>query len=69
MRLLIVFYPFTGDIVEEREFSDDERSQSLAARVDAEQRYGRSHEVVVLSSTSREQMRRTHGRYWARELR
>jgi len=69
MRLLIVFLPHTGRIVAEVEFADADREASIRTRFAAERIYGHVYEVVVLCASSREAMRRTHGRYFAHDER
>jgi hypothetical protein len=62
---LLVYDRRAGRLLAEREFSS--RDKALAARFECEETYARDRdgiEIVVLRAQSREQLERTHGRYF-----
>ncbi|MBL7256071.1 hypothetical protein [Paractinoplanes lichenicola] len=60
---LLIFDRLHGELLEEREFLDGD--EALEARFAAEREGRPSHvEIVVLSADSREDIRRTHSRYF-----
>lgn len=64
-QFLLVYDRARTQLLEEREFT--EKASALAARFDAEERYredGENIEIVVLGAHSRDQLMRTHSRYF-----
>jgi hypothetical protein len=63
---LIVYDRSAGKRLQLREFSDGERDEASCARfaMEDQQRSNPDVEVVLLSSTSRQAIERTHARYF-----
>lgn len=63
---LLVFDRSAGSILEELEFSGEQRHAALERRFELEKRHrdDPNVEVVVLGSESREALRHTHARYF-----
>lgn len=59
----MVYNPTAGRLVYEREFADDQIKEALAERAVWE-KHRPEYEATVLSAESREDMIRTHGRYF-----
>lgn len=63
---LLVYNRRTGDLELEEFHGAGGRKRALASRIEREaHRIDRDLEIVVLSSDSLEELRRTHGRYFA----
>ncbi|GAA3726623.1 hypothetical protein [Salinactinospora qingdaonensis] len=63
---LLVYDRRRGELLREEEFSDPR--EAMMARFDAEDKFrgtGRNVEIVVLGAQSREDLLRTHGRYFS----
>lgn len=65
-QFLVVYDQAEGKVIQLTEFPDSERSRALDQRFELERKYqDEPHlEVVALGADSREDLERTHGRYF-----